>query len=133
MREGYPLVFIVDDEEGYIMYLKTGLLQQGVRNVMTFIDGESCIANLNLNLKPDVIILDYHLNTKNVEYQDGFRLAEKIKKMLPSTKIVLLSGEVHNELERFVDKRFINFIDRYMVKGLGNISDLVDTIFEYSS
>ncbi len=128
MEKSEHFIFIVDDDRRFNRLIELGLLKHGFKNTKSFFNGESCIKNLRL--QPDVIILDYHLDTAGSKVKTGLQIVEIIKRELPNTMIIMLSGEMQKEPERFTDPRFITNIDRYLVKGIDNIKELVETITE---
>lgn len=58
-------IFIVDDNEMLSMALEDYLTRRVDHEVMTFTTGEECMENITED--PDVIILDYNLNSENPE------------------------------------------------------------------
>jgi DNA-binding NarL/FixJ family response regulator len=53
--------------------------------------GETCLMKMHLN--PDVVIMDYFLNSKYGEAQNGLEIIKRIKKQNPQTNIVVLSAQ----------------------------------------
>ena len=83
-------VFIVDDD---MIYLNT--IRKKISNfnysVYTFTSGEECIDYLSV--KPDLVLLDYHLDGVNKYAQKGDIIYEKIKSELPNTEVVMMSSD----------------------------------------
>lgn len=84
-------VFIVDDDEMYCHSLAFYLKTHTDYNIYCYSTGEECINNIHL--KPDVIILDYYLNSENPDALNGLQILKKIKKINPKIKIVILSHQ----------------------------------------
>ena len=84
-------MFIVDDNIAYITLLKDKFLQKGIYEINTFTSGEECLENLNL--KPDIVVLDYHLTDENSKGLDGHQVLEIIMQKLPRTKVIMISGD----------------------------------------
>jgi DNA-binding response OmpR family regulator len=130
MKKNNPCIFIVDDDRRFNRFVELYLLKRGFKNVRPFFTGEDCIRNRDP--EPDIIILDYHLDSGGSKIKTGLQVAEVIKKEFPATYIIMLSGEIQHEPKRFTDPRFINYIDRYLVKGMNNITELIDAVNESS-
>lgn len=86
------LIFIVEDNAMYAKSLEIFLKSkfEGVE-VKTFPVGELCIDNLHLN--PDYIIMDYFLNSKYFDAEDGLSILKEIKAKNPKPKIIILSSQ----------------------------------------
>ncbi|MCF1421861.1 response regulator [Mangrovimonas futianensis] len=87
-----PTVCIVDDEplltEMLTDYLKG---QYAGFNIKTFPTGEACLKHLHEN--PDVIILDYYLNSKEKEAANGIDILKEIKKQNRHLPVIMLSSQ----------------------------------------
>ncbi|MDP1745843.1 MAG: response regulator [Bacteroidota bacterium] len=83
-------IFLVDDDAMYLKSLEFQFRQNPNLKIETFLTGEACIEKLFL--KPDVIILDYILSTPNKITLTGPQTLVKIKKILPSTQVIMLSA-----------------------------------------
>lgn len=97
MRKGaiQPTIFIVEDNEIYTMMLDQKLSELLTNyNLRTFRSGEECIENLNLD--PDIIVLDYYLPGK-----DGLETLRQIKTIKAETPVIILSHQkdIHIALE----------------------------------
>ena len=66
-------------------------LHQTDFTVETFATGELCLENLSH--KPDVIILDYHLNGIEKDAMNGIETLDKIKAINPDIPVVMLSSQ----------------------------------------
>jgi DNA-binding NtrC family response regulator len=83
------------------------LRQKKLTNLKVFRSGEECMQNLHL--KPDLIILDYAAEGKT-----GLELMVQIKKDLPETDFIFLSGQ--NQVQVAVRIMKIGAAD-YIVKN----------------
>lgn len=84
-------IFLVDDDA---MYLKLLVIEfQQFKNfiIETYPTGELCIKNLSH--KPDLIILDYHLNGIDKHAMNGIQTLDKIKAKNPAIQVVMLSSQ----------------------------------------
>ncbi|MES2138837.1 MAG: response regulator [Bacteroidota bacterium] len=85
-------LFIIDDD---IMYLKA--LEHSIANkinslvIYLFQTGEECLQQMKL--KPAIVILDYYLNTKVADAQNGIVVLKQIKKINSKAKVIMLSGQ----------------------------------------
>lgn len=86
MKAKKELIFIVEDDKFYAQILQAYLDNQGYQNTKLFYDGDSCLEHLNL--KPDIVVLDYILGLHN-----GLEVLKKIKEQHPETHVIMLSGQ----------------------------------------
>jgi two-component system OmpR family response regulator len=84
-------LFLVDDDALFLKSLEIEFLHQTDFTVETFATGELCLENLSS--KPDVIILDYHLNSVDKNAMNGIETLDKIKSFDPSIPVVMLSSQ----------------------------------------
>ncbi len=84
-------IFIVDDDKLTSMMLSDHLQENPLNNVTVFHTGEECIRNLQLN--PDVIILDYNLSSEVRDAADGMEILQQIKKIDPDVHVIMLSSQ----------------------------------------
>jgi DNA-binding NarL/FixJ family response regulator len=57
--------------------------------VKTFETGESSL--MEMEERPDVVVLDYYLNSQDTYAQNGISILKKIKNLYPDTKVIMLS------------------------------------------
>ena len=76
-----------------LMLLNSHLVQNRRNEIHVFKTGEECLENLFLD--PDVIILDYELNTVVPDAENGFQILQKIKNEDKSICVVMLSSQSH--------------------------------------
>jgi two-component system OmpR family response regulator len=84
-------IFIVEDEELFASLLKDYLKRNVSDDVHLFTTGEQCLKEMHLN--PDVIILDYYLNSKDKEAADGLEILRTIRASGSKSHIIILSGQ----------------------------------------
>jgi two-component system, OmpR family, response regulator len=84
-------IFLVDDDVLFLKLLKIEFLQSGDFEVETFETGELCLANLHK--KPDVVILDYHLNSIDLDAMNGIDILDEIKAYDSNIQVVILSSQ----------------------------------------
>jgi two-component system OmpR family response regulator len=90
MRKDYTL-FIVDDDPMQLEMLKDHLSKFKNFNIKTFSTGEECL--MALTEKPDIIILDYNLNSVSKAAINGLDVLKLIKKDAPDAEVIMLSGQ----------------------------------------
>jgi DNA-binding NarL/FixJ family response regulator len=87
-----PNIFIVDDEpllsEMLTDYLKE---QYSGFNIKSFSTGEACLKSLDE--KPDAIILDYYLNSREKDAANGIDILKEIKKRNKTIPVIMLSSQ----------------------------------------
>jgi two-component system, OmpR family, response regulator len=102
-------IFVVDDDLMVTESMKDYLSVNGAHNVTVFSTGEDCLAHLDEN--PDIIILDYYLNSVKEGAADGMEILQFIKLNYPQIRIIMLSGlEQHKTVEQTVQQGAEKFI-----------------------
>lgn len=81
-------VFVVDDDNMYRRMLEQQLQVAGFE-VVGFSTGEECLADSQL---PDLVVIDYYLNSENAEAMNGLATIERLRKRIPELPAIILSG-----------------------------------------
>lgn len=89
-------VFLVDDDKMYLKAAQTQLMQHKKINIKTFTSGEECLKNLNLN--PNIVFLDYSLDSEDPNAKNGIQILKKIKSVDENINTVMLSGQSKLEI-----------------------------------
>ena len=89
-------VFIVDDDPMQVQMLKDHLSEKLTVNITTFSTGEDCLSNLDKN--PEVVVLDYYLDSVEKNAANGIEILKKIKTRNPDTEVIMLSGQEKIEI-----------------------------------
>ena len=105
-------LFLVDDDALYLKVLEIELLQNDNFILETFATGEMCIANLSQ--KPDVIVLDYYLDSLDKNAMNGIQVLDEIKSFDPDIPVVMLSSQ--DKIEVAINCMHHNAFD-YIVKS----------------
>ena len=84
-------LFLVDDDAFYLKSLEIDFMESADFDIEIFSTGELCIENLSK--KPDVIILDYHLNGIEKEAMNGLETLNKIKTYNSQIPVIMLSSQ----------------------------------------
>ena len=79
-------IFVVDDDPFYLHIVAQELKQKKFKNLNLFTTGEDCIKNLYQN--PDVIILDYRMESLN-----GLEVLRKVKSINPDIIVIFLTAQ----------------------------------------
>ncbi len=87
-----PTIFIVDDEpllsEMLTDYLKD---QYADFNIQSFPTGEACLQSLDE--QPDIVVLDYYLNSKEKDAANGIDILKEIKRRNHALPVIMLSSQ----------------------------------------
>ena len=84
-------IFVVEDETMFASLLRDYLQTHTGHEVFLFTTGEACLNELDKN--PDIIILDYFLNSDNPEAADGLQILRKIRSRGNRAHIIMLSAQ----------------------------------------
>ena len=108
-------VHIVDDDVFSMEVLGDFLKKKRGENleVFNFETGEDCIAKI-LEKEPDLVILDYHLDSKDKSAANGIEILKRINKHHPNVKVIMLSGQA--KIDVAIECMRFGAID-YVVKG----------------
>lgn len=84
-------LFLVDDDAVFLKSLELQFLNHVDYEIETFVTGELCIQNLAK--KPDVIVLDYHLDGIVKNAMNGLETLDKIKDFNAGIPVIMLSSQ----------------------------------------
>ncbi|MCF6129623.1 response regulator [Flavobacterium sp. AS60] len=84
-------LFLVDDDAVFLKSLEVQFLNHADFEIETFSTGELCIRNLDK--KPDVIVLDYHLDGIVKNAINGMQTLDKIKETNTGIPVIMLSSQ----------------------------------------
>ncbi len=124
-------IFLVDDDPVYLKILEIQFLEQADFIIETFATGELCVASLPN--KPDVIILDYHLDGVVQNAMNGIQTLDEIKKFDSEIPVIMLSSQdkidvaiscMHHEAYDYVVKSETAFV---------RLKKIITTIFFYNN
>jgi DNA-binding NtrC family response regulator len=85
------LIFLVDDDALFLKSLEIEFGESTGSAVKTFETGELCLENISQN--PDVIILDYYLNSIDKNAINGVETLDRIKAAHPQIPVIILSSQ----------------------------------------
>ncbi len=102
-------IILVDDDFIFLEMLKESLTDNPDYNIVAFQSGEECLNHMHLN--PDVIVLDYFLNSENSSAKNGLEILKDIHAINPQAKVIILSGqEDGNLVYDFVRENATNYV-----------------------
>lgn len=84
-------LFLVDDDALFLKMLEIEFLETADFVIETYASGELCVENLDN--KPDLIILDYHLDGIDADAMNGLETLDKIKEFDTTIPVVMLSAQ----------------------------------------
>ena len=124
MKLGAPKkIFIVDDDEMLTEALSDYLTRDINHNISVFHTGEDFLEHISEN--PDVVILDFYLNTVNKEAANGLEILEAIGEYVHNTRIIMLSSqESYMTAAKTIQKGAI----QYIVKDEEAFQKIADSI-----
>ena len=94
-------IFLVDDDQLFITSLKDQVSKmfKFKTTIQTFATGEECLKHFEH--PPNIIILDYFLNSNYPDAMNGSQVLKKILTKNPETKVIMLSAQ--DKIEIAVD------------------------------
>ena len=84
-------IFIVDDDQMLSEALSDYLTRKTAHQISCFATGEACLKHLHEN--PEIIILDYHLDTVQKDAANGIEILKTIKKHHANIHVIMLSSQ----------------------------------------
>ena len=121
-------LFLVDDDAVFLKSLEFQFLDHADFDIETFPTGELCLANISK--KPDVVILDFHLNGIDKAAINGFQTLDEIKKIDANIPVIILSSQdkievavqcIHHDAFDYVVKSETAFV---------RLQKIISSIFE---
>lgn len=122
-------LFLVDDDAMFLKLLEIEFLQHADFAIETFATGELCIESLPN--KPDVVVLDYHLNGIDKNAMNGMKTLDKIKSYNSDIPVVMLSSQ--DKIDVAINCMHHRAFD-YVVKSetaFVRLQKIITTIFSY--
>lgn len=122
-------LFLVDDDTFYLKSLEIDFLQRADFCIETFTTGEQCLENLSHN--PDIIVLDYYLDSMDKTAINGIQTLDKIKAVNSKIPVVMLSSQ--DKIDVAIECMHHKAFD-YVVKSetaFMRLQKIITTIFKY--
>lgn len=84
-------VFLVDDDLFFLTALEHYLMEEvNSIKIKTFSTGETALKQMNTN--PEIVVLDYQLNSDDPAAKNGVEILKRIKYLTPNTRVLMLSS-----------------------------------------
>lgn len=122
-------LFLIDDDAVFLKSLEIEFLHHGDFDIETFGTGELCVANLYK--KPDVVILDFHLDGIDKTAINGIETLDRIKEFDKEIPVIMLSSQ--DKIEVAVNCMHHKAFD-YVIKSetaFVRLQKTIETIFKY--
>ena len=116
-------IFIVDDDEMLTEALSDYLTRKVAHKISVFPTGEDCMQHISEN--PDVVILDFYLNTVRKDAANGLEVLEAFRKHLPNTRFIMLSSQ---ESYATAAKTIQKGAEQYVIKDDNEFQKIADLI-----
>ena len=122
-------VFIVDDDDLFLKSLVIQFREIPIYEVVTFATGELCIEEIHNT--PDIVILDYHLDSIEKNAMNGLKTLDIIKKMNNEIPVIMVSAQdkievavscIHHKAFDYVVKSETAFV---------RLQKIIKAIFKY--
>jgi len=85
-------VFVVDDDEMLSAALEDHLKKHTPHHIHVFDTGEKCLESFS-KLGPDIVVLDYKLNSVDEEAANGLQILDRMLKLDPALRVIMLSSQ----------------------------------------
>jgi DNA-binding NtrC family response regulator len=122
-------LFLVDDDVVFLKLLEIEFLQHADFVIETYVTGELCLESISHN--PDVIVLDYYLDSIEKTAMNGIKTLDIIKEINPDIPVVMLSSQ--DKIEVAIECMHHLAFD-YVVKSetaFVRLQKIIGTIFKY--
>jgi two-component system OmpR family response regulator len=90
-KERKILVFLVDDDLLFLKSLQIEFTQNTESDIQTYATGELCLESISQS--PDVVVLDYYLNSVDINAINGLETLDRIKAINPDIPVIMLSSQ----------------------------------------
>ncbi len=91
MANSKPLIFLVDDDNAHNQMLNDHLSENMKVTIRSFTSGEAALAEISL--RPDIVILDYYLDSQDKSARNGIKILQDIVDIDSSIYVIMLSGQ----------------------------------------
>jgi two-component system, OmpR family, response regulator len=118
-------IFVVDDDEMLATALQDYLTRKVPHQVTIYNTGEEALKHLSE--KPDIIILDYYLNTVSKDAMNGMEILQTVKKHAPLTSVIMLSSQ---ERYGIAMQTLQKGAEQYVIKGESAFEKIAEMVEE---
>ncbi|MBL7773934.1 MAG: response regulator [Chitinophagaceae bacterium] len=124
MLENVRYMFVIDDDPVQTEMIKDYLRERYIFEMKTFENGEQAIPEITA-LKPEIVVLDYHLNSSTPNAKNGIEVLKDIKAASPTTKVIMFSAQ--DNINIALDSMRNGAYD-YIIKGETSFNKLENTV-----
>lgn len=124
MLENVRFIYIIDDDPVQTEMIKDYLGERYIFELKTFENGEEALPEIE-KVKPEIVVLDYHLSSNNPSAKNGVEILKEIKQKSPTTKVVMFSGQ--DNINIALDSMRNGAYD-YIIKGETAFNKMENTI-----
>ncbi len=128
MKKPDKLIFMVDDDKVILNLLEYVFQGKDGYTIKTFTSGEECLSNMDMN--PDLVVLDYILNVSDNKALNGLETLRKIREIHTGMPVIILSGKTDDETRQEMmrngavkvltkDDFFVDRLEKYMACVIG--------------
>jgi two-component system OmpR family response regulator len=132
-KENQITIFIVEDNDVYAKSLQAFINSRfpNIKEIEIFRLGELCLAELHRN--PNIIIMDYFLNSKFEEAHNGLEIIKRIKAQNLYSKIILLSAqEKINVALAAIEHYNCSYVQKDQ-KAFNNVAQIIEKIYNHKN
>ncbi|MBN1949677.1 MAG: response regulator [Bacteroidales bacterium] len=117
------LIFFVDDDKMMLNLMEYTFKCREGFEVRSYFSGEDCIQNLNLN--PELIVLDYYMGGEGEAAMTGLDTLKMINESKQDVSVIILSREKDRDtINEFIKEGAM----KYVIKDDYFIDTLIETI-----
>jgi DNA-binding NtrC family response regulator len=124
MLENVRYMFIIDDDPVQVEMIKDYLGERYIFELKVYEDGEKAMKDIE-TLKPEIVVLDYHLNSNNPNAKNGVEVLKEIKRINPPTKVIMFSGQDNIDIAL---ESMRNGAYDYIIKGETAFNKMENTV-----
>lgn len=117
------LIFVVDSDKKIQNLLEYTISGREGFKVIVFPSGEECL--MNLDVKPDIIILDHLFTGKAKKMLNGMQTFSELRKINKALQIIILSEKPN---QKIIKELYVNDATNYISKNNYFIDSLLETI-----
>ena len=121
-------VFIVEDSQVQRSMLKDHLTKYSNLKIKEYSSGDACVRELIVGdvQEPDLILMDYFLDSNLSNSRDGLESLAKLKEIYPGINVIMLTSVDNKKIIELATNK--GALD-YVIKGVSGFSDL-DTVLQ---
>ncbi len=102
-------IFVIDDDPFFLNSIKENFSKEANYSLFCFNSGEQAL--LEAYKKPDLVFVDYYLDSKFPDAENGFRIINSFKVLLPNAKLTLITSSTNinliNEIKALENVNYI--------------------------